>query len=129
MPHVVAAGCDQPQAPFPPLRCRTGRSGNPLDATPHSERSIEGEHLRLSGWHRAQAQLGRRGPQCVASCGDWCEQRGLSGVLGICEGAKEDKAGWSSFLKHLKERGLAGVRLIISDACLGLSERIGRWPA
>jgi putative transposase len=27
-----------------------------------------------------------------------------------------------SFLKHLKERGLAGVRLIISDACLGLSE-------
>ncbi|MBV9235523.1 MAG: transposase, partial [Xanthobacteraceae bacterium] len=29
---------------------------------------------------------------------------------------------WSSFLKHLKERGLAGVQLIISDACLGLAE-------
>jgi transposase-like protein len=29
---------------------------------------------------------------------------------------------WSSFLKHLKERGLAGVQLIISDACIGLSE-------
>ncbi len=42
--------------------------------------------------------------------------------MGICEGAKEDKAGWSGFLKHLKERGLAGVRLIISDACLGLAE-------
>jgi len=27
-----------------------------------------------------------------------------------------------SFLKHLKERGLKGVRLIISDACMGLSE-------
>jgi transposase-like protein len=54
---------------------------------------------------------------------------GYREILGICEGAKEDKAGWSSFLKHLKERGLAGVRLIISDACLGLSERIGRWPA
>jgi hypothetical protein len=39
--------------------------------------------------------------------------------LGICEGAKEDKAGWSGFLRHLKERGLKGVRLIISDACLG----------
>src|SRR5262245_52850775 len=45
---------------------------------------------------------------------------GYREILGICEGAKEDKAGWSSFLKHLKERGLAGVRLIISDACLGL---------
>ena len=35
---------------------------------------------------------------------------------------KEDKAGWSGFLKHLKERGLAGVQLIIWDACLGLAE-------
>ena len=42
--------------------------------------------------------------------------------MGICEGAKEDKAGWSAFLKHLKGRGLHGVRLIISDACMGLAE-------
>ena len=48
--------------------------------------------------------------------------KGYREILGICEGAKEDKAGWSSFLKHLKERGLAGVQLIISDACLGLAE-------
>jgi transposase-like protein len=48
--------------------------------------------------------------------------RGYREILGICEGAKEDKAGWSSFLKHLKERGLTGIRLIISDACLGLYE-------
>ena len=47
---------------------------------------------------------------------------GYREILGICEGAKEDKAGWSAFLKHLKERGLRGVQLIISDACLGLSE-------
>ena len=47
---------------------------------------------------------------------------GYREILGICEGAKEDKAGWSGFLKHLKERGLTGVRLIISDACLGLAE-------
>ena len=47
---------------------------------------------------------------------------GYREILGICEGAKEDKAGWSGFLKHLKERGLHGVRLIISDACMGLSE-------
>src|SRR4029077_17983659 len=44
---------------------------------------------------------------------------GYREILGICEGAKDDKAGWSGFLKHLKERGLKGVRLIISDACVG----------
>ena len=47
---------------------------------------------------------------------------GYREILGICEGAKEDKAGWSAFLKHLKERGLKGVELIISDACTGLVE-------
>lgn len=47
---------------------------------------------------------------------------GYREILGIVEGAKEDHASWLAFLKHLKERGLAGVRLIISDACLGLVE-------
>jgi putative transposase len=47
---------------------------------------------------------------------------GYREILGICEGAKEDKTGWSAFLKHLKERGLKGVRLITSDACIGLTE-------
>jgi putative transposase len=47
---------------------------------------------------------------------------GYREILGIMEGAKEDKAGWSGFLKHLKARGLKGVELIISDACMGLVE-------
>ncbi len=47
---------------------------------------------------------------------------GFREILGIVEGAKEDRAGWSGFLKHLKERGLKGVRLIVSDACIGLAE-------
>ena len=47
---------------------------------------------------------------------------GYREILGIVEGAKEDKAGWSGFLRHLKERGLKGVRLIISDACIELAE-------
>jgi len=49
---------------------------------------------------------------------------GYRKILGICEGAKEDKAGWSGFLRHLKERGLGGVRLFITDACMGLVESI-----
>jgi transposase-like protein len=47
---------------------------------------------------------------------------GYREILGIVEGAKEDKAGWSAFLSHLKGRGLQGVELIISDACRGLVE-------
>ena len=47
---------------------------------------------------------------------------GFREILGICEGAKEDKSGWSAFLRHLVDRGLNGVRLIISDACRGLTE-------
>ncbi len=50
---------------------------------------------------------------------------GYRKVLGVREGAKEDKAGWSGFLRHLKKRGLKGIELIISDACIGLVESIG----
>lgn len=49
---------------------------------------------------------------------------GYRQVLGVAEGHKEDKAGWSGFLKHLKGRGLTGIRLITSDACLGLIEAL-----
>src|SRR6516162_6162749 len=52
---------------------------------------------------------------------------GYREILGICEGAKEDKAGWSAFLKHLKERGLKGVRLTTSDACIGLAESVAEF--
>lgn len=49
---------------------------------------------------------------------------GFREVIGAMEGAKEDKESWSAFVKHLKERGLKGVQLVISDKCLGLVESI-----
>jgi putative transposase len=52
---------------------------------------------------------------------------GYREILGIVEGAKEDKSGWSGFLKHLKERGLRCVRLIVSDACMGLAESAAEY--
>jgi len=52
---------------------------------------------------------------------------GYRKILGIAEGAKEDKAGWSGLLRHLKERGLSGVRLFITDACLGLVESLAEF--
>src|SRR6202140_1666857 len=52
---------------------------------------------------------------------------GFREVLAVAEGAKEDKASWTAFLRHLKERGLAGVRLLVSDKCLGLVESLGEF--
>jgi transposase-like protein len=47
---------------------------------------------------------------------------GYREILGAAEGEKEDKAGWKAFIRELKKRGLKGVRLIVSDKCLGLVE-------
>jgi len=47
---------------------------------------------------------------------------GFRQILGVAEGEKEDLEGWRSFLCHLKDRGLKGFRLLISDACRGLIE-------
>jgi len=52
------------------------------------------------------------------------DEDGYRQVLGVKEGAKEDKESWMSFLRHLKSRGLGGVRLFISDKCLGLVESL-----
>lgn len=38
----------------------------------------------------------------------------------MTEGAKEDKASWTNLLRELKQRGLKGVQLFVSDKCLGL---------
>lgn len=50
---------------------------------------------------------------------------GYREVIGVAEGAKEDKECWSSFLRHLKERGLSDVQLFISDKCMGLVDALG----
>jgi putative transposase len=52
---------------------------------------------------------------------------GYREILAVCEGTKEDKESWRNFLRHLKERGLKGVRLIVSDKCLGLVEALGEF--
>jgi putative transposase len=86
-------------------------------------RPIEGEHpyVYLDGVVLKRCWAGEvRNVSLLIATGVSAE--GHREILGICEGAKEDKAGWSSFLGHLKGRGLAGVQLVVSDACLGLVE-------
>jgi transposase-like protein len=91
-------------------------------------RPIEGEHpyVYLDGVVLKRSWAGEvRNVSLLVAIG--VSAVGYREILGICEGAKEDKAGWSAFLAHLKQRGLAGVQLIISDACLGLVESVAEF--
>lgn len=54
-------------------------------------------------------------------------QTGYRHILAVSEGAKEDKASWTGFLRELKERGLKGVQLFVSDKCLGLVENLAEF--
>ena len=86
-------------------------------------RPIEGRHpyLYLDGIVLKRTWAGEvRNVSLLVAIG--VNTEGYREILGICEGPKEDKSGWNAFLKHLKERGLSGVALIVSDACLGLVE-------
>src|ERR1700731_5218487 len=79
-------------------------------------RRIEGEHpyLYLDGivMKRSWAGEVRNVSLLVASA---VNSEGFREILGICDGAQEDKSGWSAFLRHLVDRGLKGVQLFISD--------------
>lgn len=52
---------------------------------------------------------------------------GYRDILGVAEGCKEDKAGWSNFLAYLKKRGLTCPELFISDKCIGLIESLADY--
>lgn len=52
---------------------------------------------------------------------------GYREIIGVAEGTKEDMESWRGFLRYLKGRGLKGVRLFISDKCLGLVEALGEF--
>jgi len=45
-------------------------------------------------------------------------------VLGVDIGPSEDRAFWTAFLRSLVTRGLTGVRLVVSDAHVGLKQAI-----
>ncbi len=89
-------------------------------------RPIEGEHpyVYLDGICLKRSWGGEvRNVSVLVAIGVGTD--GYRDILGIVEGGKEDKEGWSSFLRSLKKRGLKGAQLIISDKCLGLVESTG----
>jgi putative transposase len=91
-------------------------------------RPIEGEHpyVYLDGTALKRSWGGEvRNVSVLVAVG--VNHEGYREILGVAEGAKEDKAGWSGFLRHLKERGLRGANLFITDRCLGLVESLGEF--
>jgi transposase-like protein len=91
-------------------------------------RPIQGEHpyVYLDGIVLKRSWAGEvRNVSVLVAIG--VDGDGFRRILGVQEGHKEDKAGWSAFLEHLKGRGLKGVRLIISDACMGLVEAAAEY--
>jgi transposase-like protein len=89
---------------------------------------IEGEHpyVYLDGISMKRSWSGEvKNVSILVAIG--VNREGYRDVLGVAEGAKEDRASWTAFLRYLKERGLKGVELIISDKCLGLVESIGEF--
>ena len=86
-------------------------------------RLIEGEHpyVYLDGIVLKRSWAGEvRNISVLIAIGVGTD--GFRQILGVAEGEKEDLEGWRGFLRHLKDRGLKGTRLIISDACRGLVE-------
>jgi putative transposase len=87
---------------------------------------IEGEHpyVYLDGISMKRSWSGEvKNVSILVAIG--VNKEGYREILGVAEGAKEDKASWTAFLRYLKGRGLKGVELIISDKCLGLVESLG----
>lgn len=52
---------------------------------------------------------------------------GFRHLLGVHIGPQESEASWSELLKQLVDRGLAGVRLVISDEHAGLKAAARTW--
>jgi putative transposase len=89
-------------------------------------RPIEGQHVYvwLDGiWLKRSWGGEVRNVSVLVAIG--VNEEGYREVLGVMEGAKEDKGSWLNFLKHLKSRGLKGTLLFVTDKCLGLVEALG----
>lgn len=92
------------------------------------KKPIEGEHpyVYLDGIALKRSWGGEvRNVSVLVAIG--VNRQGYREILGVAEGAREDKESWISFLRYLKERGMKGVELFISDKCLGLVDSLGMF--
>jgi len=78
-------------------------------------------------WVDALAVRCREGGRVVSVCvmiATGVSNDGHRQILGLDVSTSEDEASWTDFLRGLKDRGLSGVKLVISDAHKGLKAAI-----
>jgi putative transposase len=116
------------------VRVRRLRNRSRIDFPPRDEkvqafleRPIEGD--RPSIWIDATYLKGRRGGRIlpvavIIAVG--VNADGRREVLGMDVGTSEAEPIWTEFLRNLTRRGLRGVKLVISDAHLGLKAAVSK---
>jgi putative transposase len=82
----------------------------PLGETPYLILDARHEHVRHGGQVRSCAVLVAIG----------IDPKGQRSILGVSVSLSEAEAHWRDFLASLQERGLHGVKLVVSDAHAGL---------
>jgi len=97
------------------------------DLAAFRERRLEGTRYPYL-WLDAQYEKVRDGGRIVNAAflvAIAVNDRGEREVLGCTVAAAESEASWTAFLRSLVARGLAGVRLVTSDAHLGIRAAVG----
>jgi putative transposase len=90
-------------------------------------RPLEGDYPYL--WLDAKSEKVRDGGRVVNKAvviAYGVHEAGRREILGFGVGEAETEAFWTDFLRSLQARGLAGVRLVVSDAHEGLKAAIAR---
>ena len=108
---------------LPPAKAGVSRLCGEIDDKIHGflDRPLEGEwpYLWLDATYVKMHEAGRIVPVAVTIAVAVNDQ-GRREVLGMAIGASEAETFWTSFLRSLVQRGLKGVKLVISDDHKGL---------
>ena len=107
----AAAELDTVLEAWPVVSAPLHRRSRPLAQTPYLILDARYEKVRQGGLVQSAAVL-----VAVGVTNDGKRQ-----ILGVSVALSEHEAHWRAFLKSLVERGLSGVRLIVSDSHMGLS--------
>ena len=92
--------------------------GRRLDHTPFPYVWLDATYLKARSDHRIVSRA------VVVATGVTAE--GNREVLDLEVGDSEDEVFWTTFLRRLRDRGLGGVKLVVSDAHPGLKRAISR---
>jgi transposase-like protein len=98
-----------------------------LEVEAFRNRPIEGEHPYIwldASYHHVREDGRVISMATVVAVG--VSSCGRREVLGVDVGPCEDEAFWTAFLRHLVRRGLKGVKLVISDAHVGLKRAVSK---